>query len=289
MNIFEIFAKLNTQEKCLKYLELKRWGRGKVTCPYCNSDRTCKHLHRHQCWNCNKSFSVTIGTIFHNTHIDLQKWFLVIAMMLNARKSLSACQIARDLDMRRPTVWSMMHRIRKAMKQDKDFLQGIVEVDETYIGGKPRANEHKKRNKDDDNDFGGGSKKSVIFGMIERNGKVKAMKVDNAKRNTLTPHILENIKKDSSIISDENKVYHYLYVNYKHETVNHSKLEFVRGKAHTNSIEGFWSLLKRGIKGQFHHISKKYTNSYVDEFCWRYNNKENRSIFEKLVGNMLVI
>lgn len=175
MNIIELLKKFPTQENCIKHLEKVRWG-DKVRCVYCNSENTneLKKELRHHCNGCRKSFSVTVGTIFHHTHIELQKWFLVIALMLNAKKGLSAYQISRDLSIRRVTVWSMMHRIRKAMKNNLHLLSGIVEMDETYIGGKQRP----KNNKDDDNDFqppkrGRGTDKECVIGMIERGGKVK--------------------------------------------------------------------------------------------------------------------
>ena len=149
MNIFNFFQRFQYNEEAVKYLESVRWKDG-VTCVYCGSDKVCHHQEiskrRWQCWNCRKSFSVTVGTIFHHSHIQLNKWFLLMALMINAKKGLSACQAARDLGMNRPTVWSMMHRIRKAMESDQsELLKGIVEMDESYIGGKPR-----KTNKDDD-------------------------------------------------------------------------------------------------------------------------------------------
>ena len=139
MNIAQVYRKFPTQESCIEYLEQKRWA-GVPVCPYCGSTNT-NHLEkqsRHYCNGCRKSFSVTINTIFHDTKVPLQDWFALISLMLNARKGISACQASRDLGIRRPTVWSMMNRIRKAMQEDKGLLSGIVEMDETYIGGKPR-------------------------------------------------------------------------------------------------------------------------------------------------------
>jgi len=290
MNILEIINQYPTQQSCIEYLEQKRWG-DKATCPYCGSTNTnkLKKQSRHHCNGCRKSFSVTVGTIFHDSKIPLQKWFLAISMIINAKKGISSRQLARDLDLPVKTAWSMIHRIRKAMKQDNELLKGIVEIDETYIGGKPRANEHRKRNKDDD-DFKGGNggikDKECVFGMVERDGKVKAVRVEDNKRNTLMKEVYEHIEVGTEIMTDELKSYHYLYVDYKHKSVCHSALEFVKGDCHTNTIEGFWSLLKRGVKGQFHHISKKYLNRYIDEFCWRYNNK-GLETFDLLVGRCL--
>ncbi len=178
MNIFELNTNLNTHDKAINYLENIRWN-NKPTCVYCSSNKVCRHhtgtTKRWQCWSCHKSFSVTVGTIFHHTYIPLHKWFMLIALMLNAKKGLSACQAARDLGMRRPTVWSMMHRTRKAMNTPQaELLQGIIEMDECYIGGKPR-----KENKKDDNDDkpsnprGRGTKKTPVGGMVEEKEVLK--------------------------------------------------------------------------------------------------------------------
>src|SRR6185437_6378115 len=150
MNVIEIFQTFQTQEQAIEYLETVRW-RGRTLCPYCDSENVCRHasgdraMQRWQCWACERSFSVTVGTIFHGTHVSLRNWFLLLELMLNAKKSASACQIARDLGMRRPTVWSMMHRVRMAIANDQaqaDLLYGIVEADECYIGGRPRKGKY---------------------------------------------------------------------------------------------------------------------------------------------------
>lgn len=180
MNLLNLIAKFPDQDTCVKHLEKMRWG-DSVRCAYCNGNNIYHKLdgsnQPYYCNKCTKSFSVTIGTIFKGTHIELQKWFILIALMLNAKKGLSACQAARDLGMRRPTVWSMMHRIRKAMGTDEaKLLSGIVEMDETYVGGKPRK---EAKDKDDDGNYptnkrGRGTKKECVVGMIERDGNVKA-------------------------------------------------------------------------------------------------------------------
>jgi len=136
-SLIKLFKKFPTQESCIKYLEKIRWKDG-VECPYCKSGKTCKHTKQgrqnQQCWNCKKSFSVTVGTIFHHTHLDLRYWFYIISLMISAKKGISACQVARELDMRRPTVWSVMHRVRKALATEQgELLRGIFEMDETYL------------------------------------------------------------------------------------------------------------------------------------------------------------
>lgn len=184
MNLLELFQRYQDNDDAIAYLESIRWKDG-VICTKCHSDKTCRHDTKNrqkkwQCWNCHHSFSVTVGTIFHHTHIPLNKWFWLISLMLNAKKGLSACQAARDLGMRRPTVWSMMHRIRKAMETDQaNLLKGIVEMDECYIGGKPRKENKKDDDNNDDEDKpkrGRGTKKIPVIGMVEREGKVKVSK-----------------------------------------------------------------------------------------------------------------
>ncbi len=180
-SIIAVYRRWPTAEDCLTHLEQVRWGNS-PSCPYCRSEKISKHTEvgrrsRWQCSLCRKSFSVTVGTIFHNSHVDLQRWFLLISLMFSAKKGLSAMQAARDLEMRRATVWSMMHRIRAAMQDDDKLLSGLVEMDEAYVGGKPR-----KSNRKDDNDPGAprgrATNKTPVVGAVERGGRVKARKVE---------------------------------------------------------------------------------------------------------------
>lgn len=293
MNIIQIFNKFPTQESCVKHLEQTRWG-DKPICPYCGSTNTnplIKEL-RHHCNGCRKSFRVTVGTIFHHTSVPLQKWFLLISLMLNAKKGLSACQAARDIELRRPTVWCMMHRIRRGMKDNSDLLSGIIEMDETYVGGKPRK-ENKKDNDGNDkpsNPRGRGTKKTPVVGIVEREGNVKAVAVSKLelKAKDLRKLILTSIDTQNSIlITDEYTGYNNMNAIIPHETINHS-YEYARGDIHTNTIESFWAILKRGLVGQFHWVSKKYLQNYLYEFEFKYNNRSNKAnvAFEDLLGKM---
>ncbi len=294
MNIIELMNKFTTQEDCIAYLEQLRWG-NKPICPYCGSDKVCSHQEktkkRWQCWHCKKSFSVTVGTIFHQTHVPLQKWFLAISLILNAKKGISSCQLARDLHIHQETAWSMGHRIRKAMKQkDGELLKGIVEMDETYVGGKPR-----KQTKKDDGDLpknkrGRRTKKQAVVGMIERKGNVKThvAKDNDLKFGVLSELVKNNVDtENSALYTDEFKGYNGMHKILEHKTVDHSAGVYSVNGISTNSMESFWATLKRGIIGQFHHISKEYMKKYLDEFCWRFNNKDNVSIFDSLLGNMV--
>lgn len=289
MNIIKIFKKFPTQESCIEYLEQKRWGDTPI-CPYCESTNTykAKDRLRHHCNSCRKSFSVTIKTIFHDTRLPLQKWFLALCLVLNARKGISSCQLARDIEVRQPTAWSMMRRIRNAMKDNGELLTGIVEMDETYIGGKPR-----KKNKSDDDDFtppkrGRGTDKECVVGMIERDGKVKTTVQKRLRFTDLKKIVDNNIDVlKSTLLTDDFKGYKPFKKVMPHYSVNHSKGEYSRNGINTNSIESFWAIVKRGMFGQFHWVSKGYLNTYLNEFCWRFNNKDNENNFDDLVDNML--
>ncbi|MDE2439287.1 MAG: IS1595 family transposase [Patescibacteria group bacterium] len=249
-----------------------------------------------QCWSCHKSFSATVNTIFHNSHVDLQKWFLLISLMFSAKKGLSAMQAARDLDMRRPTVWSMMHRIRAAMKDDGKLLAGIVEMDETFIGGKPR-----KKNRRDDDTLGGdtskrgrGTDKEAVVGIIERNGKVKAKPVDKCDMTAeqMAAFIRASIDTAHSVLNtDEWNGYNGVNNMVIHRRVNHRReykaddmFSAQYGSIHTNTIEGFWAIVKRAIYGQFHHVSKKYLGLYIGEIVYRFNNRRNDNAFHDLLS-----
>ena len=290
MDIIRVFQSFSTQEQAIEYLEGVRW-RGKPHCPYCGSFEVGRHasgdraMSRLQFRDCSRAFSVTVGTLFHRTHIPLRNWFLVIALMLNAKKSASAYQIARDLGMRRPTVWSMMHRVRAAMAEDEEqdrLLHGIIEADETYVGGKPR----RSNNKDDhDNDKRGrGSRKKVpVVGAVERGGRVVAKVVDDCTRRTITKFLRRYINTDGSLlITDEYAVYRRVREMMFHAEIKHAQT-YVQGQIHTNSIEGFWSLIKRAWYGSHHHYSRKYMPLYIAEACYKYNRRESDRAFDNAV------
>lgn len=293
MNIVQIYKDFPNQAACIAHLEQVRW-KGTPRCVHCASTRVgrhgeCKQQNRWQCYDCKKSFSVTVGTIFHNTHVELQKWFLLITLMLNAKKGLSSYQAARDLQLNRPTAWSMMHRIRNAMKDDGTLLSGIIEMDETYIGGKPRT----KNNKDDDDTQtprGRGTRKIPVVGMIERNGKVKAKSTNGDKLNSynLESLVRKNVAAASSVlVTDEYRGYAGMKKLLGHKTINHQR-NFVDCMVHTNTIESFWAIVKRGIIGQYHKVSAKYLDKYLDEFCYRYNARfDPETVFSQTLFRMV--
>jgi transposase-like protein len=223
------------------------------------------------------SFSVTVGTIFHKTKLDLQRWFVAISLVLNAKKGISSRQLARDIDVTKDTAWFMQMRIRKAMTEYGKLLEGIIEADETYVGGKNKNRHSDKKTKGGQGR--GGEDKTAVAGLLQRNGNVIAKKVKDVSSKTLKSFINENVEKGSQIMTDEWKSYNGLSMLYGHSVVKHAMGEYVNGCVHTNTLEGFWSLLKRGVIGQYHYVTPKYLNKYIDEFCFRYNNRTNTDVF----------
>lgn len=280
MNIRTIYERFPTESDCIAHIERVRWPI-KPICPYCTSDRVTSmpRQHRHHCNACNTSFSVTVNTIFHHTHLDLQVWFLAISLVLNAKKGMAARQLARDLKVNKNTAWYMGMRIRNAMFEQGELMRGIVEMDECYIGGKPRkgTGPHKR---------GRGTSKIPVVGLIQRGGKIVAKPVDKSKLNqkSLAKFVRETVDiSDAMLITDEYSGYLRIKTFMPHAVINH-QICYADGEIHTNSIEGFWGLLKRGIVGQYHRVTLRHLHQYVTEFCYRYNYRDNPAIFERTLA-----
>lgn len=281
MNLMTVMERFPDDESCIAHLEKIRWG-DKPTCPYCESENVARKkekdkIGRWNCHLCKSSFNVLAKTMFQGTHIPLQKWFVGIALVVNAKKSLSSSQLGRDLGLNQRSAWYMMHRIRAEMaRKSPTLLQGIIEADETYIGGKPRK--RNKRKDDKPNKRGRGTKKTPVLGAVERGGNVKAQVAsDLTGRGILTLFFIRMNK--SRLITDEFQGYWAMSRNMRHDVINHSE-HYVVGDVHTNTIEGFWSLLKRAWYGQHHHYRKRFTPLYVSEACWKYNHRKTENCFD---------
>lgn len=293
MNLIETITRFSDQRICIDYLEGMRWGYV-PQCPYCQSKLSSerKGTIRHQCNSCNSSYSVLVGTIFEDTKLPLPKWFSAIALILNAKKGLSSLQLGRDIGVNRKTAWYLQMRIRKAMQdgEDQDLFKGIVEVDETYIGGAGRNHSKQKRQarRESGLNFTGMEHKQAVIGLLEREGRIKLHVLKKANGKNIKPIIKETVSEDASIVTDGFRAYAGLDKDHKdHQILNKEKEEYVRGEFHTNTLEGFWTLLKRGIYGQYHKVSVKHLQAYLNEFTFKYNYRANKSNFELLIQRML--
>jgi transposase-like protein len=294
MNILEVITRFPDQETCINHLEGLRW-QNKPQCPYCKSEQSTKRVgtQRHQCNSCNRSYSVLVGTIFEDTKLALPKWFLAISIILNAKKGLSSRQLSRDLGINRNTAWYLQMRIRKAMQEgdDQDLFNGIVEVDETYIGGAKANHSKKKRQARRDNglQITGMQDKQAVIGLLERAGRIKLHVLKKAHGKTIKPIIEQTVSKEASLVTDGFGAYAGLDKQYKeHHVLNKEKEEYVKGEYHTNTLEGFWTLLKRGIYGQYHKVSVGHLQAYLNEFTFKYNHRANRSNFDLLINRCLM-
>jgi len=272
-SVLDLIKAFPTQQSCIDHLELLRWN-GNVVSPFDETSKVynCKG-NKYKCKNTGKYFNIKTNTIFDNTKIDLQKWFLAIWLVTSHKKGISSLQLGRDLDITQKSAWFMLQRIRNCFGIDNDTqLDNEVEVDETYVGGK---NKNRHTNKKFEGSQGRSAKdKTPVVGMVERKGKLTARVVENVKSNTLTREVIRNVKESARLYSDEWLGYKGVNRIYDHSVVKHNQGQYVNGRIHTNTIEGFWSLLKRGIFGIYHFTSKKHLQMYVDEFVFRYNSRK---------------
>ena len=282
MTLIQMMKRFPTEESCIEYLEVLRWGKERQpVCPYCGhrTTRTKRTDGRYHCGSCNRAFSVTVGTIFHKTHQSLQQWFLLVILMLNAKKGESGHNYARDIGVPQPTVWRMTMKIRKAMASDQGpLLQGIVEIDETYVGGKPR----KPNGGPGTGTRGRGTKKTAVIGMVERGGNVQARTIDTVSRATIQAFIDQGTD-NATIYSDAYKAYRKI----SDVIVDHGYNFVDKDGNHTNNIESFWAIVKRGLFGQFHHVKKRYLDAYLAEFSYRFNRRFVDCSFDETVAWMV--
>src|SRR6266478_4620752 len=279
MDLVELTEACGTDDKCRAVLEQLRWPEGPM-CPRCESKAT-KIANRFQydCDSCHYQFSVTAGTIFHDSHLSLWKWFLATYLLTESRKGMSSNQLKRMLKVTYKTAWYLTHRIRAAMLEvAPEKLGGTVEIDETYVGGKKRRWRPK-------------SDKAVVIGIRQRNGDLRLIRSKDAKSETVREIINSNIGAHVEVImTDQSAIYPWALNHMQkevHKTVNHSR-EYVHGDVHTNTVESAFSLLKRGIFGTWHKVSAKHLPAYLDEMCFRFNNRKNPYLFRDTLIKLIL-
>ena len=305
-SILELVKAFPNEETCIAHLEQLRWN-GNVVSPFDSISTVYKCAgNKYKCKNTGKYFNVRTGTLFDNTKIELSKWFLAIYLITSHKKGISSLQLGRDLNVTQKSAWFMNHRIRNCFgidhSEEVDSMgnNDVIELDETFVGGK---NKNRHADKKVKNSQGRSYKdKSPVLGILERNGRVVAIQVPDTKQETIQPIVESMVVTGAKVVSDEWSAYNGLYAKYDHRIVNHSCKEYVNiedRSIHSNTIEGFWSLLKRGIIGIYHYTSRKHLQKYVDEFAFRYNSRtiteherfynmlgamETRTTYKQLIG-----
>jgi transposase-like protein len=276
LTLVEIQQRFSTAEKAREYLEAVQWPNGPV-CPFCGEQTRIGVLNSatvrpglKKCYACRKQFTVTVGTVFEDSHIKLNKWLIAVYLMCASKKGMSAHQLHRMLGITYKTAWFMFHRLRFAVTQTKfgGKLGGpgkVVETDDTWIGGKNRGQGKGK----------GWQNKSHVFSILERGGNVRSMKMGSVTASNLKTALREHVDTNTRLMTDSASVFHWPSKEFaSHEKVDHSAGEYVRGDVTTNGVEGYFALLKRGVHGTYHHISKQHLGQYLGEFDFRFNNRK---------------
>ena len=307
LSLIDIQSAFGSEEQCLSYIEAARWPEG-VRCLKCETDKVSKFItnettrerknrkgeitevrvparHLYQCnaEGCRYQFSATTCTIFADTHLPLTKWFLAIGLTVNAKKGISAKQLERDLGIHYRSAWHLNHRIREAMQSEQGLFGGTVEIDATFVGG--AFDQRRKRARYD---------KQAVAGVLQRGtentpSKVKAFPIPVEIKPVMWGVIRDHISLDSMIHTDDHGAYRGLKnEGLKHEITNHSRHQYVRGNVHSNGIEGFWSLFKRGVIGSFHQVSVKHLHRYLNEFSFRFNGRDAQYLFGQIVTGLVI-
>ncbi len=289
MKLIDITRRFKTEDDCLDYIEAMRWPNGEIGCVHCGEIGRVSKITRetagdnkrtriYQCMACGKQFSATSGTIFNDTHLPLTKWFLAIALICEAKKGVSACQIQRHLGINYRTAWHLCHRIREAM-QEGGQLFGVVEADETFLHPrKPRKGNPKVKNPN----------RMAVLGMIERGGKLKLIPVANAKLVSIKKPLLEHVSRRATLQTDTTFAHGIIgRVHFPHHRMINHIVSYAQGDNHTNSVENAFSLLKRGIYGTYHQVSIKHLGRYCNEFSYRFNRRgEQLQMFDVTLKNL---
>ena len=309
MNLIDVTNKLQTEDQCLNFIEKVRWPDGAIRCVRCGTDRVSritrtvnpdvrrsekkqnKRTRLYACLEptCKHRFTPTVGTLFHDSHLPLVKWFQAVALIVHAKKGMSAMQMQRHLGVNYRTAWYMGHRIRKAMATGEGLvspkLAGIVEMDETYVGGKVRGKGIYQAKRE----------KAIVVGLRERGGDLRLVHTSDTKSKTLQPIIKANVSPDVELVMTDDapasaaalKDVAIDGICAKHRIINHSSGHYVEGIVHTNTIESAFSLFKRGIVGSFHRMSHKHMHRYLSEFQYRFNRRKNADMVRETVGHLI--
>ncbi|MDP9078648.1 MAG: IS1595 family transposase [Bacteroidota bacterium] len=281
-SLLQVLDYFKNEDTCVTYLANSRWGET-PTCPHCGNVGAYVTNRGFKCKakECNKKFTVTTGTIFENTKISLRIWFAAMYLCTAHKKGVSSLQLSRDLNITQKTAWFLLHRIREMLANNEaEHLDGTVEIDETYVGGATKNKSNKKRKELRATGGQYFSKTSVVAMVGRESGivKTKVLQANSVKFSDVLPLIQANVSENALIITDSSTMYGSLKHSYKHEVVNHVNKEYVRGAMHTNTIEGFFSQLKRGIIGIYHYVSPKHLDAYCNEFAFRYNTRKDSDI-----------
>jgi transposase-like protein len=297
----EAVVYFSNPDNCIDYLAIRRWPDGRVLCPTCGSDKVKFNADR-RIWQCSshhskRQFSIKVGTIMEDSAIPLDKWLMAMWMVTNCKNGISSYEIAKDVKVTQKSAWFMLHRIRLAMQDEasENKLSGHVEVDETFIGGKARNMHLDKRERRITGT--GGKDKTIVFGALERGGKIRTAVISDRKRAALQVEVKKHVEAGSALYSDALKSYDGLAQEYAHQVIDHAE-KYVDGQVHTNGLENFWSLLKRGIAGTYVSVEPFHLFRYLDEQVFRYNNRGNREnkvtdsdrfdmIVRKIIGKRL--
>ena len=273
-SIIDLLQTFPTEQSCIDHLERLRWIDGNAVSPFIPTSKVYKCAgNKYKCKDSGKYFNVRTGTIFDNTKVPLQKWFLALYVFSSHKKGISSHQLAKDISVTQKSAWFLLHRLRYAFDHPnfQMELSNTVEIDETFIGGEAK---NKHANKKVKNENGGTvHTQQPVIGMKERDGNVIAKVIENREKKTLLPIIYSNVSASSILMTDEYPAYRDLSKTHLHLAVNHGAKQYVNAMAHTNGIENFWSHLKRGIDGIYHWVSKEHLQSYVDEYTLRMNTR----------------
>jgi transposase-like protein len=274
-SLLQAVRHFTSKENCRRFMIDIRWSDGVVRCPHCGSEKVTylANVDRYKCYGKHPKaqFSLKAGTIFEDSPLGLDKWLPAAWLIINCKNGISSYEVARDLEVTQKTAWFMLHRVRLAMQSGTfNKLGGEVEIDETFIGGKAR-NMHKSK-RDRVITGTGGKDKAMVMGMVERGGEVRAFAVSTRKKNELQKNIHQHITAGAAIFTDELKSYNGLQDGFQHQVINHA-VEYANGNVHTNTMENFWSLLKRGLHGTYISVEPFHLFRYLDEECFRYNNR----------------